>query len=130
MLIGDFATAVHYQLPILYIVYNNSAYGFIELEEQGEGNPVFGTKFSNPDFAALAKAYGGDGVVIKSADDLDAAIKKGLSSKVPFVIDVHTNPKELFIPPVINLKMMEAFAKSKIRSWFAKPSKADRLDDA
>ncbi len=126
MLMGDFSTAVRYKLPILYIVYNNFCYGFIELEEQAEGNPIFGTKLHNPDFAEFAKVFGGDGVVVKNYDDLDQALKKGMASKVPFIIDVHTDPKELFIPPVINPKMVELYAKSQLRGWFAKPSKSDQ----
>lgn len=126
MLLGDFATAVRYQLPILYIVYNNFCYGFIELEEQGEGNPVFGTKLNNPDFAELAKVFGGDGIVVKNFAEIDAAIQRGLASKVPFIMDVHTDPKALMIPPVINAKMAYEFGRSHIRTWFAKPSEADK----
>lgn len=120
MLIGDFATAVKYNLAILFIVYNNSEYGFIELEEQGEGNPAFGTKLRNPDFAALAKAYGGEGIKIKNYSDLENAIRTGLTANKPFIIDVQVNPKEMFIPPVITAKMAYEFARSQIRSFFAK----------
>ncbi len=127
MLIGDFATAVRNNMPILFIIYNNSAYGFIELEEQGEGNPIFGTKFTNPDFAALAKAFGAQGITVKNPNDLDTALAQGMQSNGPFLIDVYVNPKERYIPPVITPKMVEEFARSQIRSWFAKPSKADEI---
>jgi thiamine pyrophosphate-dependent acetolactate synthase large subunit-like protein len=126
MLMGDFSTAVRYNLPILYIVYNNFCYGFIELEEQAEGNPVFGTKLHNPDFAEFAKVFGGDGVVVKNFADLDAALTRGVASRVPFIIDVHTDPKELFVPPVLNAEMALLYAKSQLRGWFARPSQADK----
>lgn len=120
MLIGDFATLMHYQLPVMFVILNNSSYYFIELEEQTEGNPPHGTKLTNPDFAALARAYGGDGMQVTEYSQLDAALKKGMLSKVPFVVDVHVNPKELFIPPVIEAKAAFNFVKAKLRGVFAK----------
>lgn len=126
MLIGDFATAVRYKLAITFIVFNNSEYGFIGLEEQGEGNPTFGTDLCNPNFAALAKAFGGDGVVVTDYQNIEEALQKGFSANTPFVIDVHTNPKEKLIPPVVTAKMVVAFAESQLKTWFEKPATADK----
>lgn len=120
MSIMDLPTVVMYQLPIIIVVYNNSAYRFIELEEQGEGNPTFGTKFVNPDYAKLAEAHGMQGLVVKNYSDIDNAIKTALSAKQPFLLDVLINPEELIIPPVINKDQALHFAESQIRSWFAK----------
>ena len=64
---------------------------------------------------------------MKASTEIDAALERGMKAKGPFVIDVHVNPKERYIPPVITPKMVEEFARSQIRSWFTKPSKADEI---
>jgi len=65
MLMGEFLTAVHHKLPIKVVIYNNSAFGLITLEAESVGLPPFreGIEFPNPDFAALARACGGHGLL-------------------------------------------------------------------
>ena len=125
MLLGDLSTAVRYHLPIVIVVYNNGAYQFIEYEESAEGNPVFGTKLTNPDFVALAQAFGADGRIVKKPEDVSGALTAAFSSPVPYVIDARVNPKELYIPPLLTPHMVLAFARSQIRSFFAAPSEAE-----
>ena len=64
MQMGEFMTAVHHQLPVKIIIYNNSAFGLISLEAESVGLPPYlkGIQFPNPDFAALAHACGGYGI--------------------------------------------------------------------
>ncbi|MBS0288716.1 MAG: pyruvate oxidase [Proteobacteria bacterium] len=117
MLIADLITLVKYQLPVTFIVYNNSKYRFIELEEANEGNPAFGTELLNPDYAQLAKAHGALGITVKEHHQIDLALKEAFSSNLPAVIDVHIDPQELYIPPRITPKMALSFAESKIKDW-------------
>jgi thiamine pyrophosphate-dependent acetolactate synthase large subunit-like protein len=125
MLPGDLATAVRYHLPMVVVVYNNGSYQFIEYEEEAEGNPLFGTKLTNPDFGALARAYGGEGMTVRRPEDVPGALDAAFSSRVPFVIDAHVNPKELYIPPLLTPRMVLGFARSQIRSFFSTPSEAE-----
>ncbi len=125
MLLGDLATAVRYRLPLVVVVYNNGSYQFIEYEEAAEGNPVFGTKLTNPDFVALARAFGGEGITVRSREELPEALDLAFASPVPFVIDARVNPKELYIPPLLTPRMVVEFARSQIRSFFAPPSEAE-----
>ncbi len=125
MLLGDLATAVHYRLPLVVVVFNNGSYQFIEYEEEAEGNPVFGTKLTNPDFVALSRAFGGDGATVRSLKEVPEALDAAFSSRVPFVIDAFVNPNELYIPPLLTPHMVMEFARSQIRSFFAKPSEAE-----
>lgn len=120
MSIMDLPTVVMYQLPIIFVIYNNSSYRFIELEEQGEGDPIFGTKFVNPDYAKLAEAHGAMGITVKNYSEIDDALKKAFDAKKPCVMNVLINPEELIIPPVINKEQVLHFAESQIRSWFSK----------
>ncbi len=64
MLMCEFLTAVHHQLPVKVVVYNNSAFGMIALEAEATGVPAYkrGIDFPNPDFVALARALRRDGL--------------------------------------------------------------------
>jgi len=125
MLLGDLATAVRYHLPLVIIVYNNGSYQFIEYEEEAEGNPVFGTKLANPDFVALSRSFGGDGTSVRNPEEVPEALEAAFASRIPFVIDAHVNPRELYIPPLLTSRMVLEFARSQIRSYFARPSEAE-----
>ncbi|OJU50875.1 MAG: thiamine pyrophosphate-binding protein, partial [Mesorhizobium sp. 61-13] len=62
----EFATAVQYNLPIIVIVVNNGIYGTIRMHQEREyPGRVSGTGLVNPDFAALARAYGGHGETVE-----------------------------------------------------------------
>lgn len=117
MLIGDFMTAVKYKLPIIYVLYNNSGYRFIEMEELGEGNPPFGTEFLNPDYKLLAEACGGFGITVNHYSDIDHALKAAFTSGKTAIVNVIVNPKEMFIPPKININMATSFIKATVKGW-------------
>lgn len=117
MLIADFITLIKYELPVVFIVFNNSCYRFIELEEAGEGDPPFGTELLNPDYTKLAEAHGGKGIKLTDNSQIEDALKKAFSAKVPTIIDVQTSPDELFMPPKITSKMAINFMKSEIKGW-------------
>ena len=125
MLLGDLATAVRYRLPLVVVVYNNGAYQFIEYEEEAEGNPVFGTKLTNPDFVALARSFGADGISVSCPEEVAGALGTAFASPVPYVIDARVNPRERYIPPLLTPRMVMAFALSQIRSFFAPVSEAE-----
>lgn len=116
MLVGDLATISKYELPIIFIILNNSCYQFIELEEIAVGNPTFGTKLKNPDYAKLAEAHDIQGFTVKSTDELEGVIKMAYASKKAAVINVITDPNEFFDPPKITAGMAVNFLKSKIKS--------------
>src|SRR5438046_9102807 len=61
----EFATAVQHDLPIVVIVADNGMYGTIRMHQEREyPGRVVGTSLRNPDFAALARAYGGFGAPV------------------------------------------------------------------
>ncbi|MBE0691485.1 MAG: thiamine pyrophosphate-binding protein, partial [Aquamicrobium sp.] len=61
----EFATAVQYGLPIVVVILNNGIYGTIRMhQERDYPGRVSGTTLKNPDFAALARAYGGHGETV------------------------------------------------------------------
>lgn len=95
------ATAVEYDLPCVWIVWNNFCWGAIRDLQYGlfEGREL-GTAFYkgkqgpggeryNPDFAAWARACGADGMTVTRSEDLRGAVELAVRNRRPCVIDVH-----------------------------------------
>ena len=117
MSMNDFVTAVRFKWPLKVIVFNNSELGFVKMEMEVSGLPLFpdATGLVNPDFAAYAKACGGDGVRVEHAADIVPAIKQAIESDKPFIIDAIVSPGELTMPPTITAKEAWGFGISKVK---------------
>ena len=73
----ELATAAQYDLRIIWCVVNNGMYGTIRMhQERDYPGRVVGTDLKNPDFAALARAYGGHGEVVERTADFPAAFRR------------------------------------------------------
>lgn len=94
-------TAVEYDLPCIWVVWNNFAWGAIRDLQYGlfDGRE-HGTAFYrgqdrarpyNPDFAAWARAAGADGVTVTRSEDLRGALDQAIRNNRPCVIDVHVD---------------------------------------
>lgn len=99
MLLGDLLTAVQEKLPIKIVVLNNSSLNFVELEQKVEGLLDHYTDLMNPDFGKLAEVIGFYGRTIKTGEGLEQAVQEFLEHDGPALLDVHTNPVELVMPP-------------------------------
>jgi acetolactate synthase-1/2/3 large subunit len=88
------ATAVEQNVPVIWVIMNNFAYGTIAGLQMAHYGTTIGCVFEkdgapySPDFAAIARAYGAEGVQIKSADEFKATLARAVASGKPFVIDV------------------------------------------
>ncbi len=109
MLMGDLLTLKQYQLPVKVIIFNNSSYGFVELEMKASGVLEYGTELHNPDFAKIAEAIGILGLKVEQSKDLPQAIQKALSHQGPVILDVIVDRNELAMPPVITLDEAKGF---------------------
>jgi len=89
MSLGEIATAVKYKLPVTVVVANNHQYNLEKSKMEAKGLTPFGYDITVPDFAALAKAFGGDGRVVAQPDQLESALTESLDSGKPFVVDVN-----------------------------------------
>lgn len=117
MLMGEFMTAVQHKLPLKVIVYNNSALGLITLEAESIGLAPFreAIEFPNPDFAALARACGGQGFTAKQPSELKKAIADALACEGPAVVDCVVAADELPNLPHIDVNMIGNYALAKIK---------------
>ena len=88
------ATAVEENIPIIWVVMNNRAYGVIAGLQKAHFDTTHGTVFQrdgeaySPDFAAMAQSYGVEGIKIQSAEEFKPALERAVASNKPFVIDV------------------------------------------
>ncbi|WP_332851327.1 thiamine pyrophosphate-binding protein [Duganella sp. S19_KUP01_CR8] len=89
----ELATAVQYRAGVVVIVFNNGMFGTIRMhQELHYPGRVSGTQLHNPDFAALAVAYGGHGEVVEATADFAPALERALayanSRQLPAVIEL------------------------------------------
>lgn len=101
MLMGDFLTAVKYELPITVVVFNNGKLGLIQMEQEVQGYPEYQTSLQDMDYGAFARAAGGEGTRVTGLEALEGALREALASDRPWVVDVEINPEERTMPPRI-----------------------------
>ncbi|GAJ97848.1 thiamine pyrophosphate-binding protein [Geomicrobium sp. JCM 19055] len=88
------ATAVEENIPVVWVVMNNSAYGTIAGLEMAHYDTTYGTLFKKngetytPDFAAIAKGFGVKGIKVKRAEEFKDAVKEAIEANEPVLIDV------------------------------------------
>jgi acetolactate synthase-1/2/3 large subunit len=88
------ATAVEADIPVVWVVMNNCSFGTIAGLQKAHYGTTLGTVFVKdgqpytPDFAAIARAYGAQGVRIESAGQFQEALRQAIESRKPVVIDV------------------------------------------
>jgi len=91
-------TAVEYNLPVVWVVWNNYSYASIrglqrgyldgrelvtDFRDPGTGQPY------NPDFAAMARSAGVEGVRAETATELSDAIEQAIRAQKPYLIDAN-----------------------------------------
>lgn len=92
----EFATAIRYNLPIITLVINNAMYGTIRMHQEREyPGRVSATDLTNPDFAALAKAYGGHGETVEKTEDFAPAFLRARASGKPAIIEIKLDPEAI-----------------------------------
>ena len=90
------ATAVEHGLGIVWVVMNNNAYGTIAGLQMAHFGLTYGTTFQGdsadpellPNYAAVARAYGAEGIRIDSAENFRPALAKAIAMDRPVVLDV------------------------------------------
>ena len=88
------ATAKEYNIPVVWVVMNNYAFGTIAGLEGAHYKHNFGTVFRidskpyNPEWAEVARAYGIKAKKIQSADEFKEAFREAINSNEPYLLDV------------------------------------------
>jgi len=85
----ELATAARYQLNLIAIIHNDSAYGAIKnLQRKQHGERYVDVELNNPDFVKLAEAYGVPGVRVNGRDEFAQALRQALVRRGPSLIEV------------------------------------------
>ena len=106
----ELATAVQYGANAIFIVVNNGMYGTIRMhQERRYPGRVLGTELANPDFAALARAYGANGEIVERTEQFFPAFERALAADRPSLLELRIDPEA--ITPTATLAGLRAQAK-------------------
>ncbi len=109
----EFSTAVQYGLNVVFLVINNAMYGTIRMhQERIYPGRVSGTGLKNPDFAALARAYGGHGELVEKTEDFAAAFQRCRDFDGPSLIELHVDPEAILPGNTLSALSIASSAKN------------------
>lgn len=92
----ELATAIQYGCDILVIVVDNGVYGTIRMHQEREyPTRVSGTTLHNPDFAALARAYGGWAATVETTDQFAPALVEAMKHRGVRLLHLKTDPERI-----------------------------------
>ena len=94
----EMATVMQHKVGVIVLVVNNAMYGTIRMhQERHFPGRVIGTSLANPDFAALARAYGAHGETVSRTEDFAAAFKRAQDMGGPALLELKLDPEALTI---------------------------------
>lgn len=94
MVIGELALVAHHGLAFTIVVFRDDALSLIKLKQERMRLPETGVRTGSPDYAALARAYGGEGVSVRSLAELGRAAREALRAPRFTLIEARINPAE------------------------------------
>jgi acetolactate synthase-1/2/3 large subunit len=107
----ELATAVQYNAAVIFVVVNNGSYGTIRMhQERAYPSRVSGTDLVNPDFVALARAYGAHGELVEQTADFAPAFERAAKAGKPALIEIRLSVE--VITPRQTLSQIRAAALS------------------
>jgi len=116
MLMGEFATAVKYRLPIKVVIMKNNVLGMIKWEQMVFlGNPEYGVSLQPIDFVKFAEACGGVGFRCERPEEVRPALQAMLAADGPALCEAIVDPFEPPMPARITVKQALHMAESLAR---------------
>ena len=90
----ELATAVRYQLAIIFLVINNGSFGTIRMhQERRYPDRVYGSNLTNPDFVALARAFGLSAERVERTQEFWSIFERAQQTAGPMLIELVTDPE-------------------------------------
>ncbi len=112
MTLNEMSTAVQHGAAPIVVVVNNGRYGTIRMhQERHYPGRVSGTDLANPDFAALARAYGGHGEVVTRTADFAHAFARARAAGTVAVIEVRVDAEALSTGQTLSATRQLALAR-------------------
>lgn len=94
MVIGEMALLDEHDLPIVIAVFRDDTLSLIKLKQERMKLPETGVATGSPDYVLLARAYGGNGIVVRSVPELRKAAHAALRSRRFTLIEIRIDPAE------------------------------------
>jgi acetolactate synthase-1/2/3 large subunit len=112
MTLNEMSTAMQHNAAVIVVVANNGRYGTIRMHQEREyPGRVSGTDLVNPDYAALARAYGGHGEVVEAQEEFAAAFARARDSGKPAIIELRLDRAMLTTGQTVEQVRAAALAK-------------------
>jgi acetolactate synthase-1/2/3 large subunit len=93
MSIHVLSTALQYNLPVVFVVMNNSELGMVR---HGQGDRCISSEFAGDNFAKIAESFGCCGIHVDKPSDFSSTLREAFASSKPTVIDVIIDREENF----------------------------------
>ena len=92
----ELATAMQFGAPVVVIVVNNGMLATIRMHQEREfPGRVSATHMHNPDFVALARAFGAHAECVEHSDDFPAAFRRATAAGLPALIELRVDPRQI-----------------------------------
>lgn len=99
--VGELETAVRKNLPITFVVFSNSSFGWIKASQKsGYGERYFSVDFNRSDHARIAEAFGVRSFSVTDPAEMDAVMARAIGHDGPTLVDVIAQPLEESDVPV------------------------------
>jgi len=116
MLMGEFATAVKYRLPIKVVIVKNNVLGMIKWEQMVFlGNPEYGVQLEPIDFVKFAESCGAIGFRCQTSEEARPALEAMMLAEGPALVEATVDPFEPPMPARIKAKQALHMAESLAR---------------
>jgi acetolactate synthase-1/2/3 large subunit len=90
MSVGELETVVRLNLPITFVVFSNSVFGWIKAgQKAGFDSRFYSVDFSRTNHAAVGKAFGLETWQVRDPGDLERALREALATSGPSLVDIH-----------------------------------------
>jgi len=93
MVMGELALIVEMDLPLIVVIMNDSALDLIRFAQTRKKLPVFGTEFANPNYEAIAFAFGLSFARIQNKSECESAVQAAVASRRPTLLEVMIDPQ-------------------------------------
>jgi acetolactate synthase-1/2/3 large subunit len=108
----EMATAVQYDAKVIFIVVNNGMYGTIRMHQEREYPArISGTELRNPDFVAMARAFGLDGKLVVRTAEFRPALERALERKGSTLLELRIDPDAISPRTTLSALRAQALAK-------------------
>lgn len=98
---GELETAARRKMPITFIVFSNSVFGWIKAgQKTGFDERYFSVDFNRTDHAAVASAYGVKSWKVEDPNQLRSVLKEAVEHDGPTLVDVISQPLQDAAAPV------------------------------